>query len=188
MLVVWESLLLVAGAALVGGVGLLSLPTRGDQPVSGPAVVGLAIAALLGSVALGPALKLVGRVPGLRERLPGLALDASPGAQLALVLGNALAWAFLGASFTACARATSAVDVPDAALITWFVASYVGGQVASVTPAGLGIREGLLVAGLAGVVPAPIALAWALAHRIVLSVTELAVVGAGATIRLPPAP
>ena len=189
MLVVWESLLLVSGAALVGGVGLLLLPRTGDQPLSGSAVVGLAVAALLGSLALWPALRwAASRVPALRERLPGLVLEVPPLAQVGLVLGNALAWAFLGASFTCCARALARTEVPDAVLVTWFVASYVGGQVASVTPAGLGIREGLLVAGLAGVVPAPVALAWAVGHRILLSVVGvLVVVGSGALSRLPPA-
>ena len=51
MLVVWESFLMLAGAGLLGGVGLLALPAAADQPVAGGAVVGLAVGALLGSLA-----------------------------------------------------------------------------------------------------------------------------------------
>lgn len=185
MLIVWESLLLLAGAGLVGGVGLLALPPTAG--VSAPALAAVAVGCLVGSIVLWPALGLFARrFPAIGARLPGLALDVSPWAQLGLVLGNALAWTWLGASFALCARAMAPGEVPDTALlITWFVASYVGGQVTSVAPAGLGVREALLVAGLAGVVPAPIALAWAIAHRVLLSGVELLLFGCTLRIRLP---
>jgi hypothetical protein len=189
MLVLWESLLLLAGAGLLGGLGLLCVPRSPDEPVSALSVGVLAAGCLLASILLGPLLSaLAARVPALGQRLPGLVLDVSPWAQMGLVLGNALAWALLGASFALCAMALEpgeplAPSLP--LLVVWFVASYVGGQVTSVAPAGLGVREGLLVAGLAGVVPAPVALAWAVAHRIGLSLVELALVGLAMLIRLP---
>ncbi len=188
MLVVWESLLLLSGAGVLGSIGLLSMPPREGQPVSGAAVAVLATASLAGSIVLWPALGAVAaRFPRVRARLPGIVLTVSPLAQVALVAGNALAWLLLGASFALCCQALSPGSTPDATrLATWFVASYVGGQVASVVPAGLGIREALLVAGLADVVSAPVALAWAVAHRIVLLVVELVMVGLSLLIRLPP--
>lgn len=187
MLVVWESLLLLSGAGLLGGVGLLALPGHAEEPVSGAAVVALAVASLVGSIVLWPVLGAVAsRVPALRARLPGLVLVVTTPAQVALVVGNAVAWLFLGASFALLCRALSPGDTPDAArLVTWFVASYVGGQLASVTPAGLGVREALLVAGLADVVSAPVAVAWAIAHRILLSGVELILVALSQLIRLP---
>ncbi len=191
MLVVWESLLLMAGAGLLGGGGLLFLPRHGDEPVSGAAVAGLALVSLLGSIVLWPVLRQVARrVPSLAARLPGMVLNVSPVAQVALVAGNALAWGLLGASFACFCAATSpdGVTTPSVAmLVTWFVASYVGGQLASVVPAGIGVREGLIVAGLSGQVPAAIALAWALGHRIMLSTVELMLVGLATRIRLPEA-
>ena len=185
MLVVWESLLLLAGAGLVGGLGLLALPPT--EGVSAPALGAVAAACLVGSIVLWPALGLLARrFPTVAARLPGLALDVSPRAQLALVLGNAVAWTWLGGSFALLARAMAPGGVPDTALlVTWFVASYVGGQVTSVAPAGLGVREALLVAGLGGVVSPPVALAWAVAHRVVLSAVELVLFGCTLAIRLP---
>lgn len=192
MLVVWESLLLMAGAGLLGGGGLLFLPLRGDEPVSGAAVASLALVSLLGSILLWPVLRVLAvRLPALAARLPGMVLNVSPQAQVGLVGGNALAWGLLGASFAVFCAATCPAEVQSpsvAMLVTWFVASYVGGQLASVAPAGLGIREGLLVAGLSGQVPAPIALAWALGHRMLLTSVELALVALATQVRMPGTP
>lgn len=188
MLVVWESLLLLAGAGLFGGVGLLALPE--DGPLSGAVVGAFAGASLLGSIAMWPILGWIAdRVPRLKEKLPGLILSVSPVAQAGLVAGNAVAWALLGASFALVCAAMAPGDPPDTAmLVVWFVASYVGGQLASVVPAGIGVREGLLVAGLATVAPAPLVLAWAVAHRILLAVVELLLLGATLLVKLPDAP
>ncbi len=188
MLVVWESLLLLAGAGLFGGLGLLALP-GGDGPLSGALVAALAVASLLGSILLWPILGAVAdRVPAIKAKLPGLILAVSPVAQVGLVVGNALAWALLGGSFALVCHALAPDEVPGTALlVVWFVASYVGGQLASVVPAGIGVREGLLVAGLATVAPAPLVLAWAVAHRILLAIVELAILGATMLVRLPEA-
>ncbi|MSP55441.1 MAG: hypothetical protein EXR69_07555 [Myxococcales bacterium] len=189
MLVVWESLLLMAGAGLLGGGGLLFLPLRGDEPVSGAAVASLAGVSLCGSILLWPVLRvLAARLPSLAARLPGMVLNVAPAAQVGLVGGNALAWGLLGASFALFCTATCPPDVQPpgvAMLVTWFVASYVGGQLASVAPAGLGIREGMIVAGLAGQAPASVALAWALGHRMLLTSVELVLVGLATQISLP---
>src|SRR4051812_10424093 len=52
LIVVWESFLLLAGAGILAGVGLLVSPPRVDGLVSGPAIAALATASLLGSLAL----------------------------------------------------------------------------------------------------------------------------------------
>lgn len=187
VLVVWESLLLMAGAGLLAGLGLLVRPPRAEDPISGAAVGGLALAALLGSLALWPVLRVMAsRFSAVRTRVPGLVLAVPARAQIALAAGYAGAWLLLGVSFAALCHALSpAAELDPVLLVSWFVASYVGGQVSSVTPAGLGVREGLLVAGLAGTVAAPVALAWAVAHRILLSLVELVVVSASLLVELP---
>jgi len=179
MLVVWESLLLLAGAGLFGGVGLLALP-GGDGPLSGALVAALALASLVGSLLLWPIVgALARRAPRLAARLPGSVLTVSSAAQVGLVAANAVAWALLGASFAlVCVGMAPDEAPPMGLLVVWFVASYVGGQLAGVVPAGIGVREGLLVAGLASVAPAPLVLAWAVVHRILLAVVELLLFGA----------
>lgn len=186
VLVVWESLLLIAGAGLLAGGALILRPPRADDPVSGPAVAALAAVALAGSLALWPALRaLASRFSAVRDRVPGLLLAVPVPAQVGLAAGYGVAWLLFGLSFAALARGLSPLRPDATLLVTWFVASYVGGQVSSVTPAGLGVREGILVAGLAGVVPGPVALAWAVAHRVLLSLVELGVVGGSLLLPLP---
>jgi hypothetical protein len=82
MLVVWESLLLLAGAGLFGGVGLLALP-GGDGPLSGALVAALALASLVGSLLLWPIVgALARRAPRLAARLPGSVLTVPSAAQV----------------------------------------------------------------------------------------------------------
>jgi hypothetical protein len=190
MLVVWESLLLLAGAGIFGGGGLVALPGMDTGPLSGGLVVGLAVVSALGSVLMWPILAAIARrAPALAARLPGLVLDVPALTQMALVLGNAVAWGLLGASFAfVCAAMTPGEIPPAGPLIVWFVASYVGGQLTGVVPAGIGVREGLLVAGLASFAPAPLVLAWAVGHRILLAIVELVLLGASLLVRLPELP
>lgn len=195
VLVLWESLLLVAGAALLGGVGVLLLPAErisGGSPVSGLAILALAALGLLASIALGPLLRTLSRrSPWLAHRLPDLVLEVSPWSQGLLVLGNTVAWALLGLSFAETARALPSPGLGEApdmvTLVTWFVASYVGGQVTSVAPAGLGVREAILVAGLSSGMPAPVVLAWAVAHRVISALVEIVLVASTLLIPLPDA-
>lgn len=192
LLVVWESLLLLAGAGLAGSFGLLLRSPSAENlvsvsPVSISSVLALTAAALAGTLLLGPTLRTISRRwPELARRLPALLLEVPGPAQLLLVLGNSLAWMFLGLSFSQLAGALSPGEPPPmSSLLTWFIVSYVGGQLASVAPAGLGVREALLVAGLADLASAPLALAWAVAHRILLSTVELILVLGSLLLPLP---
>lgn len=187
MLVVWESLLLLAGSGLLGGIGLLFLPEQDNQPVSGAAIVALALGSLVGSVLMWPALRLVARwFPAILERLPGLVLEVPAASQVLLVMGNALGWGLLGLSFALFCQATAPGDAPGTALlVTWFVASYVGGQLVGVSPAGLGVREGLIVAGLGAVATPPVALAWAVGHRVMLTLVEFALEAGSLLLPMP---
>lgn len=62
-------------------------------------------------------------------------------------------------------------------LTSFFLLSFVGGYLALVTPSGLGVREGIIVLGLAVLMPASIAALTALFSRIILILSELLFVG-----------
>lgn len=189
LLVVWESGLLVAGAAVFGVVGILLRPPAQDGLVSPGAAAGAAVVALIGCLTFPALLRAaVARVPALAARVPGLMLEVPVAAQLGLVLGNALCWLLLGLSFAATARLFAGGDAVDAgSLVVWFVASYVLGQVSSVTPAGLGVREAVLVAALSNVAPAPLVLAWSVATRLVQAACEFTLLAASMAVRIPDA-
>lgn len=174
LLVVWESGLLLAGSAVFGAVGLLVRPPADATLVSQPAVIGLAAVSLAGCLTFPLVLRGLARgFPALGARIPGLVLEVPAAAQLLLVLGNAACWLMLGVSFLLTARLfAGGAEVDSASLIIWFVGSYVVGQVSSVTPAGIGVREAVLVAGLTSVAPAPVVLAWAIANRLLLAAVE----------------
>lgn len=188
-LVLWESMLLLAAATVVG---MLSFAGPGVGPALIPPAqaAALGLFALLCSAALFPALHLAARVvPRLAALLPPTGGQPRVLLQLGLTGLNALAWALLGLSFAWTAAALSPVG-PDQhlMLIGVFVASYAGGQLAQVAPAGLGVREAFLVAALASLSDPGTTLAWAVVHRVVLAVVELALLGLAQRIPLPPAP
>lgn len=190
LLVVWESGLLLAGSAVFGAVGLLIRPPVNAATVSQPAVIALAVVSLVGCLSFPLSLRMLVRAfPALSGRIPGLALEVPAVAQLSLILGNAACWWMLGLSFAATARLFSGgADVDAASLMIWFVGSYVAGQVSSVTPAGIGVREAVLVAGLATVAPAPVVLAWAIANRLLLAAVEGTLLLATLLLPFPPSP
>jgi glycosyltransferase 2 family protein len=142
--------------------------------------------ALLGAVVVGAAAALAAvfrrRLLGLaRRRLPGLdpaGLTPSAGTVVLLVAGYAVYWAVTGLAFAALVASVhplAAADVP--LVVAAYAAAYAAGFLALLTPAGLGVREGVLVVALAPVLPAGPALAVALASRAWMMVVELA--GAG---------
>lgn len=190
LLVVWESGLLVAGAAVFGMIGIVLRPPAQSGLIAPPVAAGAAALALVGCLAFPAVLRMaVARAPALAARVPGLVLEVPVAAQLGLVLGNAVCWLLLGVSFAATARLfDGAANVDAGALIVWFVASYVLGQVSSVTPAGLGVREAVLVAALSNVAPAPLVLAWSVATRLVQAGCEFTLLAASLAVRLPDAP
>jgi hypothetical protein len=155
VLVLWETLLLLGGAAV-----LAPLAAGRSAPVVGALCLAVLVAFL--------PLARVG------ARALGSPLPAVPArTQLGLVAGYALVWLVFGVSFAAtCRWFASGEDAGlDAALA--FVAAYVAGLVAAVAPAGVGVREAVLVAALG----TEDALAMALASRIAMTAVELALVG-----------
>jgi uncharacterized membrane protein YbhN (UPF0104 family) len=139
--------------------------------------------ALLGAVvvAAGAALAALFRRQLLalaRRRLPGFDpadLAPSAGTVVLLVVGYAVYWAITGLAFAALVASLAPLPAGDIPLVVAaYAAAYAAGFLALLTPAGLGIREGVLVVALAPVLPAGPALVVALLSRLWMMLVELA--------------
>jgi uncharacterized membrane protein YbhN (UPF0104 family) len=140
-----------------------------------PALLGAAV------VAAGAALAVVfrRRLLGLaRRRLPGFdpaGLTPSAGTVALLVAGYAAYWAVTGLAFAALVASLHPLAASDVPLVVAaYAAAYAAGFLALLTPAGLGVREGVLVVALAPVLPAGPALVVALLSRVWMMLVELA--------------
>ena len=164
----------VGVALLVGLPVLVAERARLGRPALLGALVVLAVAGL----AAGFRRQLLGlarrRVPGLE---PGDLAPSAPTVAM-LVLGYAAYWAVTGLAFAALVASLyplAAADVP--LVVAAYAAAYAAGFLALLTPAGLGVREGVLAVALAPVLPAGPALVVALLSRVWMMLAELA--GAG---------
>ena len=168
---VLQALALASGVTLVGVLGPATLRAYGTGYVV--ATVTLGALAILGVLALtsGRVLRL------LRSVLPTAMPALTPvplGVMLAAFVANVCAWAAYGLAFVWLARGLT----PDAAL-TWsqastvFTISYLVGLVALFAPGGVGPRESLFVVLLTGPLGPKLAVALALASRVLLTITEL---------------
>jgi uncharacterized membrane protein YbhN (UPF0104 family) len=164
----------VGVALLVGLPVLLAERARLERPIllGGVALllVGVAVVAFRG--------RLVGLV---RRRWPQLdpgELVPAPATAALLVAGYAAYWAATGLAFAALVRSLAPLPADAVPLVVAaYAAAYAVGFLALVTPAGLGVREGVLVLALAPVLPAGPALVVALVSRAWMMLVELA--GAG---------
>ena len=139
--------------------------------------------ALLGAVVVaagaGLAVLFRGRLLELaRRRVPGFdprELTPSAGTVAWLVAGYALYWVVTGLAFAALVAALHPLAAGDVPLVmAAYAAAYAAGFLALLTPAGLGVREGVLVVALAPVLPAGPALVVALVSRVWMMLVELA--------------
>jgi glycosyltransferase 2 family protein len=167
--------LLSVGTALL--VGLPALVAGEVRLAPAVALGGLAVAA---AAVLAVALRQ--RVAALlRRRYPEVVpgeLAPSPRFAGALAAGYGLYWVVTGLAFAGLIRSLrplAAGEVPLA--VAAFAAAYAVGFLALVTPAGLGVREGVLTLALAQAMPPGAALAVALLSRLWMMLVELA--GAG---------
>jgi uncharacterized membrane protein YbhN (UPF0104 family) len=167
--------LLSVGTALL--VGLPVLVAGEVRPGRAVALGGLAVAvAALLAVALRHRAAAL-----LRRRYPEVgARELAPPPRFAAALagGYGLYWVVTGLAFAGLIRSLrplAAGEVPLA--VAAYAAAYAVGFLALVTPAGLGVREGVLTLALAQVMPAGAALAVALLSRLWMMLVEL--LGAG---------
>jgi glycosyltransferase 2 family protein len=161
----------VAVALLAGLPVLVAERARLGRPALLGAVVVVAVAGL--------AALFRRRLLGLaRRRLPGFdpaGLTPSARTVVALVLGYAAYWAVTGLAFAALVASLASLAAADVPLVVAaYAAAYAAGFLALLTPAGLGVREGVLVVALAPVLPAGPALVVALVSRVWMMLAELA--------------
>lgn len=171
LLVAWETLLLLVGAAVVA----LGAAASGAASDLGPYVLATAALPVLLVLGFPFALRLAARAPWFRRYLANLTDHQLPVRdQLALAVVYALVWIGLGGAFFFCCRWF--VPLPLDALpmvMFWYVTGYVVGFVSGITPAGMGVREGFLALGLSGLLPAGQIVTLAVAGRLWMTVIEL---------------
>jgi uncharacterized membrane protein YbhN (UPF0104 family) len=163
---------LSVGVALAAGLPVL-LAERAR--LGRPALLGAAVVA----AAAGLAVLFRRRLLRLaRRRLPGFdpaELAPSAGTVVLLVAGYAAYWAVTGLAFAALVASLYPLGAGDLPLVVAaYAAAYAAGFLALLTPAGLGVREGVLVVALAPVLPAGPALVVALVSRVWMMLVELA--------------
>jgi uncharacterized membrane protein YbhN (UPF0104 family) len=162
---------LSVGVALAAGLPVL-LAERAR--LGRPALLGAAVVAAVAGLAALFRRRLLALA---RRRLPGLdpaELAPSAGTVALLVAGYAAYWAVTGLAFAALVASLyplGAGDVP--VVVAAYAAAYAAGFLALLTPAGLGVREGVLVVALAPVLPAGPALVVALVSRVWMMLVEL---------------
>jgi glycosyltransferase 2 family protein len=181
VLVLWETVLLLGGAGVLAPLALAFGTNRGR----------VVLGSLLCLVALGaflPLLRLVARwVPAFRSSVGPLLRYVPVRTQVGLVGGYALVWLLFGISFASTCRWFASGEHAALGAALWFVAAYVAGLAVAFLPAGVGIREAVLVAGLAPSIPPDDALAMALASRIAMTAIELTLVGLSRFVAVPDA-
>jgi len=113
-----------------------------------------------------------------RRRLPGLDggdLVPAPGTVALLAAGYAAYWAVTGLAFAALVASVHRLAPGEVPLVVAaYAAAYAVGFLSLLTPAGLGVREGVLVVALSPVLPAGPALVVALVSRVWMMAAELA--------------
>jgi uncharacterized membrane protein YbhN (UPF0104 family) len=163
---------LSVGVAVLAGLPvLLAERARLGRPVLLGAVV-VAVAAVVAALFRRRLLALA------RRRLPDLDpadLTPSAGTVVLLVIGYGVYWVITGLAFAALVASLAPLGIGDVPLVVAaYAAAYAAGFLALLTPAGLGIREGVLIVALAPVLPAGPALVVALVSRLWMMLVELA--------------
>jgi len=169
--IVLQALALASGVVLVAVVAPSAFAGVGSWLVTATVIAGAG--ALAGVVVLcwPPALRRLQRLlPGSVPELPAVPV----GAMAAAFAANLVAWAAYGLAFQWLARgltADTALHWGQAAAV--FTLSYLVGLVAVFAPAGVGPRESVFVLVLQGTLGLKLAVALAIASRVLLTITEL---------------
>jgi len=168
---VLQALALASGIALVAALAPAALRSAGSWYVAAALALGVLALAGVAFLTSGRALGLLRRWwPPTLPMIPPIPLRT----MIAAFAVNVIAWGAYGLAFQCLARGLT----PDAVL-SWsqatavFAISYLVGLIAVFAPAGVGPRESLFYLLLAGPVGPKLAVALALATRVLLTVTEL---------------
>lgn len=187
LLLLWETILLMAGAAAIVAPALaLSKGAAGGTAL--PWLVGGLAATVVGLLTLPWLLRTLDRIPALHRRVGALSeLKLSGLGQLRVTLVYAVVWLGFGGSWFFFCRWFVPLELSQLPqLAFWYVAAYVVAFVSGIAPGGVGVREGLLVLGLAPVFGEAQALALAVAGRVFSTVIELLCIAAATLIPAPP--
>ncbi len=172
----------LTGAVIVGGWVAYGTEAGGRWGVVAGVGTALAMSAFL---YFGGAGALLGRV--LRWFGRDGDVPSASGRRLLLWLpGYILNWLVFGAAFALLARGLG-FDVPIRTATTAFAAAYFLGYVAIFSPAGLGVREGVLAALLTPLLGLDAGLALAALQRVWITAVEIAGAAAGAVFLRRPA-
>jgi hypothetical protein len=172
---VYETALVLAGALLVAGYFVVQLPRLEGVPARWLAVVlpVVAVAAMQPRI-FGPVSAAVFR----RVRREPLARLLPERVILALWIGYALSFVLAGLSLYALSAALYPVDVADLPQIAGAIgAGFAISVLAFVLPGGLGAREAGIAAALAPAMPTVVAIAVAIALRVVQIAIEIVLAG-----------
>jgi uncharacterized membrane protein YbhN (UPF0104 family) len=163
---------LSVGVALLAGLPVL-LAERAR--LGRPALLGAVAVALVAAVAAVFRRQLLALA---RRRLPGLDggdLLPAPATVALLAAGYAAYWVVTGLAFAALVASVHPLAPGEVPLVVAaYAAAYAVGFLSVLTPAGLGVREGVLVVALSPVLPAGPALVVALVSRLWMMAVELA--------------
>jgi hypothetical protein len=182
--VILQALAVGTGAAVVGAAGSASLESR--YPWVPAALALMVILSVVGMALLlwPPFIARLLRLVRIEAERPSPGVPAVVGGAAA----NVLAWLGYGVAFWLLARGL--FDAPaftPALAITTFAASYVAGLLFLPAPAGIGVRESVVILMLGGAIGDSRALALAIASRVLLTITEFGAAApfllAGARVR-----
>lgn len=169
---VMQLLAMGTGAAVVALTGVLALATDGWLRLGLIAVLVASVAGTLVLLHPGWLNRILARLPGGVDQVA----TPTPLSILGGVAANVLAWGAYGVAVWLLARALiPEVSFPLLTTIGAFAASYIVGFLVLLVPGGLGVREGVFVLMLQGVVGLAPATAIALASRLLFTLTEVGV-------------
>ncbi|HEX6644188.1 MAG TPA: lysylphosphatidylglycerol synthase domain-containing protein [Gemmatimonadales bacterium] len=167
--VILQALAVGTGAAVVGAAGSASLESR--YPWVPAALAWMVVASVVGMALLlwPPFVARLLRFVRIEAERPSPGVPAVVGGGAA----NILAWLGYGLAFWLLARGLfDAPGFTPALAITTFAASYIAGLLFLPAPAGIGVRESVVILMLGGAVGETGALALAIASRVLLTITE----------------
>lgn len=169
---VMQLLAMGTGAAVVALTGVLALATDGWLRLGLIAVLVASVAGTLVLLQTGWLNRILARLPGGVDQVA----TPTPLSILGGVAANVLAWGAYGVAVWLLARALiPEVSFPLLTTMGAFAASYIVGFLVLLVPGGLGVREGVFVLMLQGVVGLAPATAIALASRLLFTLTEVGV-------------
>jgi len=172
--VILQALAMGTGAAVVALTGTATLEAVHPGAQVALWIIGLGSLGAVGLLLSPKWLGVLGTLLPKRIRVP--LHRPSPGAIVAGVVANLLAWGGYGVAMWLLARGILPGSQPDLLQLTGaFTGAYLAGFLFLIAPGGVGVREGIFIIMLQGSLGLAGATALALASRLLLTLTEVGV-------------